>query len=148
LNSLDLPGDGKQTYVGFDYWQNQFIAPITGNLKIELPPSSCRVLSLHPAADHPQVISTSRHITQGIIDLSEEKWDAAAKTISGTSQIVGEDPYQLRIVAPANAKVTSAEVAAEDNTAGVSINIDDASNNARITIRSQSNRTIHWRVTF
>jgi hypothetical protein len=148
LDRLDLPGNGKQTYVGFDYWQNQFTAPITGTLKVELPPASCRVLSLRPAADHPQVVSTSRHITQGIIDLSEEKWDAATKTLSGTSQLVGEDPYQLRIVAPANAKVTSAQVAPDDRAAGVSINIDDAGNNARITAKSPANRTIHWRITF
>jgi hypothetical protein len=34
------------------------------------------VLALRPVVDHPQVVGTSRHITQGIVDLSDEKWDA------------------------------------------------------------------------
>jgi len=34
------------------------------------------VLSIRAKAAHPQVIGTSRHITQGLIDLLEEKWSA------------------------------------------------------------------------
>jgi hypothetical protein len=148
LEKLDLPGNGKQTYVGFDYWQNQFVGPISGSLKSDLPPSSCRVITLRPTADHPQVVGTSRHITQGTIDLSEEKWDPATRTLSGTSKIVGDDPYQIRIVAPTNAKVSSVEVAPEDKAAGVTIKIDDAGPNVRITLHAPTNSEVHWRVTF
>ena len=71
------------------------------SLTAELPAASCRVLAVRPVADCPQLLSTSRHVTQGIVDVLEEHWDAATRTLSGTSRVVGDDPYELRIVVPA-----------------------------------------------
>ena len=72
--------------MAFDFWGNQLLPPIEGRLKVTLPPTSCMILAVRPEADHPQVISTSRHVTQGMVDLLEEKWDAATKTLSGRSK--------------------------------------------------------------
>ena len=55
------------------------------------------ILAMRPEADHPQVVSTSRHVTQGMVDLLEEKWDPATKTLSGRSKLVAGDPYEIRI---------------------------------------------------
>jgi hypothetical protein len=148
LQKLDLPGGGKGAYVGFDYWRNAFVGPISGSLKSELPAASCQVLALRPVADHPQVVSTSRHITQGLIDLRDEHWDAGARVLSGESKVVGEDAYQIRVVAPDNSRATLVELADEDKAAGASITIDDAGPHARITLRSPLNREVHWRIHF
>jgi hypothetical protein len=42
-------------------------------------------------------LSTSRHITQGLIDVLEERFDG--QTLSGKSLVVADDPYELRIAA-------------------------------------------------
>jgi len=86
-------------YVAFDYWADRFLPPLAGTLEAEVSAGSCRVLAVRPAADHPQVVSTSRHITQGVVDLVEERWDSVARTLSGTSRLVAGDPYEVRIVA-------------------------------------------------
>ena len=148
LKRLELNGDGKGAYVGFDYWQNEFVGPISGSLHAELPASSCRVLALRPAANHPQVVSTSRHITQGIVDLADEKWDAENRTLTGTSKVVAGDPYEVRIVAPANAEIRAVEVSADDKAAGVTIKPNDAGPRGRVTVTSPANREVHWRVHF
>jgi len=88
-----------ERYVGFDYWADRFVEPFGGVLDSELPPASCRILSIRPVVGHPQVVGTSRHIAQGIPDLLEEKWDAATRTLSGVSRVVANDPYELRIAA-------------------------------------------------
>ena len=95
LDRIGLP-EAKR-FVAFDFWGNQFLPPIEGRLKVTLPPTSCMILAVRPEADHPQVISTSRHVTQGMVDLLEEKWDPATKTLSGRSRVVAGDPYEIRV---------------------------------------------------
>ena len=90
-----------ERYSGFDFWADRFVELRGDELAAELPPASCRVLALRPAAEVPQLVSTSRHITQGIVDVIEEKWDAQTKTLSGLSRVVAGDPYELRIARPA-----------------------------------------------
>ena len=90
-------------YVAFDFWANKFVAPFSDVLKANLPGNSCRVLAVRPVADHPQLLSTSRHITQGIVDVTDENWDAAKSVLSGVSKVVENDPYELRMVVPIGA---------------------------------------------
>ena len=101
--SFDLPLDrlglpGGTSYVGFDYWADTFVK-LDGGLKTTLPRHACAVISVRPAAAEPFVVGTSRHITGGMIDLHDERWGASAKTLSGRSDVVGGDPYEVRIVA-------------------------------------------------
>ena len=95
LDRIGLPQ--AKRYVAFDFWGNRLLPPIEGRLKLTLPPTSCMILAVQPEADHPQVISTSRHVTQGMVDLLEEKWDAPTKTLSGRSRVVAGDPYEIRV---------------------------------------------------
>ena len=95
LDRLGLPE--AKSYVAYDFWGDRLLPPITDRLKAALPKSSCLILAMRPAADHPQLISTSRHVTQGMIDVTDENWDAAKQTLSGTSKLVPGDRYELRI---------------------------------------------------
>jgi hypothetical protein len=93
--------------------------------------------------DHPFVISTSRHITQGMVDLTDEKWDAASKTLSGTSQIVAGDPYELRIVTPGWNDSHPAGSAS-----GAAIKLTQADTLVRTTIDSTNSRAVNWTIQF
>ena len=137
--------DKTAEYVGFDYWGDRFVEPIQGTLKQTLPAGICRILAVRKVAAHPQVVSTSRHITQGLMDVIKEKWDPATRTLSGTSRVVAGDAYELRIALPASGswKVKHA-------TAGeLPLALDDSSAagvRARFTPRSSG--TVHWSVHF
>lgn len=98
LKRLGLPP--QKTYEAFDFWGNKLLRPIQGKLESELPGAGCQVLSLRETAAHPQVISTSRHLTQGLVDLVSETWDPATLTLRGTSRMVAGDPYEIRIICP------------------------------------------------
>ena len=118
LKKLGLP---ETDYVGFDYWKNDFVEPVKDTLKTTLPPASCQILSLRAKSDSPSVLSTSRHITQGIIDILQESWNVKQQTLSGTSQVVANDPYELRIVAMKGDgfhTVSAVSVSDEDQSAG------------------------------
>jgi hypothetical protein len=91
-----------ERYVTFDFWDNKFGMLEGDALHATLEPASCRILAVRPMADRPQLISTSRHITQGVVDVVEEAWDVREKKLRGVSRVVGGDPYELRVAKPAS----------------------------------------------
>jgi hypothetical protein len=150
LNNLDLPDDSG-TYVGFDYWENKFVPPFSGVLEAQLRPSSCRVISIRPLCNFPVLVSTSRHVTQGIVDIEKQSWNSRKKEMQGTSKVVGEDPYELRIYAPTGNglwKVRSVNVSQADIQAGVTIGSEQDGPEIRITINSPENRSVSWKIVF
>lgn len=90
--------DPARTYIAFDFWSNGLTEPFSGKLARTLPPQSCEVLSVCEITAAPQVISTSRHITQGVMDLKQVKWNPKTRVLSGESTAVAGDPYELRIL--------------------------------------------------
>ena len=149
LAKLDLAGGGKGTYVGFDYWANKFIPPFSGELKTELRPSSCQIISIREVLNRPVLVSTSRHITQGIVDVMEEKWNGRARILSGKSKVVGDDPYEIRIFAPTRAwQAVRVKVSEGDHKAGVTAGIKQEKQTIRVTIKSPENREVRWEVEF
>ncbi|UCC97794.1 MAG: alpha-galactosidase [Phycisphaerales bacterium] len=148
---LELPGAGKGTYVGFDYWANEFVPPFAGVLESELRPGSCRVLSLRPLRERPVLVSTSRHVTQGTMDVVEQRWHGERNELSGKSDLVGNDPYELRIYAPGDAvawRVRSPQISDADRRAGVTVKTEQAGPEVRVTISSPDNRRVSWKIGF
>ena len=116
-----------------------------------MPAESSRVIAVRPRAEHPQLLSTSRHITQGIVDVLEEKWNTRNKTLSGRSKVVGGDAYELRIVAETGGKGLTAhtvDVSAADKSAGVKTSVVSDGNLVRATIDSPTSREVSWSVRF
>ena len=129
-------------YVGFDFWANRFVPPFHERLSATLPPASCRVLAVRPTAAHPQLLSTSRHVTQGMVDVRDEQWDATTRTLSGVSRVVANDPYELRFIVPVGAQswlITAVEPAMPFEQDGPKI---------RVTLTSPTSRDIRWQLKF
>jgi melibiase-like protein len=137
-------------YVGYDYWADRFVPAFADRLQCTLEPGSCRVLAVRPESDHPQLISTSRHITQGIVDVLEEKWDAGDLTLHGRSKIVGGDPYELRIVVPAKPKYVLSDVTLSPKQGDelISPQWKQDSTGLRIQFQLEKNQIINWNVRF
>jgi hypothetical protein len=94
-----------EEYVAFDYWGDKFIGGFRDQLSVEVPAGSCLVLAVQPVKPHPILLSTSQHVTQGIVDVKSVSWDAAAKTLSGKSRVIADDPYELRIYDPVKKEI-------------------------------------------
>jgi hypothetical protein len=149
LGSLGL--DADRSYRAFDYWDDTLLPPMKGRLRLSVPRQSCRILAVRPALERPQVISTSRHVTQGMVDLLEEKWDATTATLSGRSRVVGGDSYELRIVADASDqqwRVAGFDVASADKDAGVRTTVKPADGLVRARLESSVSREVSWSLRF
>jgi hypothetical protein len=121
-------------------------------LESDLPPASCRILAIRPASTQPQVLGTSRHITQGVVDLLEEKWDSDTKTLQGASRVVANDPYELRIVAMGQEgpwRVADFVVSSVDSQPGASIKLVSQEDwRIRVRIDSPRSQDVRWSIRF
>jgi hypothetical protein len=122
-------------YAAFEYWTNKMVEPVRDRLRFKLPASSSAVIAIRAAVNHPQVISTSRHITQGLIDLSNEQWRGGE--LSGVSKVVAGDSYELRIV-PGAWVPDGAEYAT----------ISENGSLLRVKVDSSATAEVHWKVKF
>ena len=149
---LDKIGlDGNTPYIAFDFWANALTVPFTGRLRQTLPPQSCAVLAVRPVKDHPQLISTSRHITQGMVDVTREVyWDATSFTLWGHSEVVANDPYELRILTHTLSGKTPAvefvRVSLNDKDTDIEYKTEEGL--VRAIIESTENRLVRWSIRF
>lgn len=143
LGKLGL--DKSKTYAGFDFWADKFVSPFSGTLKQTLPAATCRVIAVNPIDEHPVLVSTSRHITQGLVDVLAEKWDAQSKTLSGKSKVVAGDFYELRIALPAGKHFKPASA----TLGGKKMKIGPVANGGvRISMTPDKSETVEWIVKF
>ncbi|MDQ2920981.1 MAG: NPCBM/NEW2 domain-containing protein [Acidobacteriota bacterium] len=84
----------------YDFWNKEYLGAWENGMTVDLAPTSTRVLTLLPSTNEIQLISTSRHITQGWIDLVALSHNDAAKSFTGKSNVIKDDPYELRFVFP------------------------------------------------
>jgi len=149
---LGLPASPEDRYVGFDYWEGVFVPPFAGKRTFRLRPSSCRVIALARLAARPQLVSTSRHVTQGAVDVVELGWDARTRTLTGRSKVVGEDPYELRVTVPRvdgkSFRLAEAGLSEADANAGVKARVSQAGPCVRVTLESRESREVAWHLTF
>jgi hypothetical protein len=69
-------------------------------LAATIAPHTTLTVALRSSATRPQIIGTTRHIVQGVIDIGEERWDAAARALRGKSVNLDGRPYAITIAVP------------------------------------------------
>ena len=87
--------DPTATYYLHDFWNDEFLGEISGNGTISRPlkPHQSLVYALRRKLDHPQILSTNRHIMQGLLD--PVTWNPATLTLSGSTRVVAHEPVVL-----------------------------------------------------
>jgi hypothetical protein len=107
--SADLHLEPADSYLAFDYWRKEFLGLRRGVMSVELPPFGSALLCLRRCAGVPQVLSTSRHITQGAVDLESVAWDEKSRRLNALSATVAGDLYTVHLYAPEGYRPTGVE---------------------------------------
>ena len=152
INISGKPVDGSlgldktKSYHVYDFWNDNYCGIIKGTDRIEqlLRPGEARMLSVREQLGHPRVLSTNRHIMQGYLDVISTSWDPAAKTLSGKSRLVGNDPCVITIAADGLIPESSS-CGSSNTTAGLSALFDGL---VRLTLTSTGNLDENWAVVF
>ena len=106
-------GAGGSKFSVYDTWAEQPLPDVQRTLSAILPPHTTLTVALRPTASRPQVVGTTRHVVQGAVDLGDERWDAAARTLHGKAVNLDGRPYAITIAVPRalRPKVCKADVA-------------------------------------
>lgn len=139
--------DADRSYYVYDFWNDRFAGKVPGHVSIKqsLSPGQARMLSVHAVQDHPQWISTDRHVMQGYVDLVEKpQWDGAARSLEAVSDVIENEPYNVVIALNGHGP----EKVEVDGARAIISARRDNPNLADLRIESATNARIRWRVTF
>jgi len=93
-------GIGGSKFAAYDVWQNTPLPDLDDKLTARLEPHGVLVAALRPAASRPQLIGTTRHVVQGVVDVAEESWDQGSRTLRARSTNLDARPYAVTIAVP------------------------------------------------
>jgi hypothetical protein len=112
LAALGIAAAGAR-FSAYDVWGETPMADVQQALAATIQPHSTLVVALRPSASRPQIIGSTRHIVQGAIDITDERWDAVSRTLHAKSGSLDGRPYTVTIAVPRglHARTCKADVA-------------------------------------
>ncbi len=93
----------------YDFTKKRYLGYSDTKLSLKLEPCESRVVSVRKKLNRPQLISTSRHVTQGAAELENMVWSDADLTLTLTSKLVAGDEYTVTVYVPENYAPADAE---------------------------------------
>jgi len=144
LDRLRLPK--AESYVAFEFWSQSWVGEFKGTLQVEVAAESVALVSVHPKPEVPRVISTSRHFTQGALELRDAAWDASSMMLQGTSLGAAETAHDVTVYVPAAFRWDTAQPDYFHEFGGYSIRQD--SGLLRVRVRFDGNGATLWQVQF
>jgi len=109
LRRLGYPS-GKRLLV-YDYWDGHLVTVgrARETVPLQVAPSSCRLLVVHPTGSRPQFVSSDRHLTAGGVDVERASYLSLAGLIKGQSvALVGGVPFRYTFYVPDGVRVAEA----------------------------------------
>jgi hypothetical protein len=140
--NLGLHAD--RDYLVFEFWSQKYLGKHTGSFTAPAMDenNAIQVFAIREAREHPWVLSTTRHISQGGVSLLDERWSAETQTLSGKSAVVIDDPYVMTVHLPNGSRIANVEV---DGKTAEFINQQEI---ATVHIVPPATKTVEWKLTF
>jgi alpha-galactosidase len=108
VNFSDIGIDSNKEYLVFEFWNKEFLGVCKNNFQVNtLQPNGINTFSIREKTNHPQIVSTNRHLSQGGVDLENVVWKN--NKLSGKSQVVKNDKYEIYIYIPNGYAIKSAK---------------------------------------
>ncbi|MDO5580664.1 MAG: alpha-galactosidase [Planctomycetia bacterium] len=128
----DLGLDPNRKYAVYEYWTDHFCGTVQKRFSIDVPAHAVRLLAVHPIQNRPQFLSSSRHTTQGGVDLTDLVF--TGKTLKGKVKLVGGNTTILRFLLPSGWICEKAD-------SDVSVNFHPEENGQIIALHLTSKKT-------
>ena len=90
----------EERIVAFDYWKRKYLGEVSSVLNVICQPYESCVLAIRPLSDHPQLISTTRHLAQGYQEIETLMWKEEPCLLQGRIRLVAHDEVQLYFRVP------------------------------------------------
>jgi hypothetical protein len=138
-NAIGLDPAGH--YHAYEFWSDTYLGKLPGTARLarELEPDHCAMISVRKVLDHPQVLSTNRHLLQGWVDLKDVRWDPDSRALSGTASVIGGEPFQI-VVAANGAKTRRLEASGGD----AELAAHPVAGISRLILSAAANTEVRW----
>ena len=137
--------DADKTYLAFDFWKQRFVGEVANELGVTVQPGSVTLLALHAATGTPQVLSTSRHVAQGAIEIEDVQWSEVERTFGGVSLVALQSAHDVFVYVPGEHPWTWEKPARVRDYAGYSLKLVDA-NVVRVHVRFEDASRVAWKL--
>jgi len=118
LTARELGLAPDRSYLAYDFW-GQRASVFRGELRAAPRPRTCTLLAIRPALSRPQYLSTDRHVTQGLLRLEGEQWDAPRQLLSGAMKADPGTEQTVVFFLPAG--VTTARTPSREEFSGAAV---------------------------
>jgi alpha-galactosidase len=139
----DLGLDRGNDYHVYEFWTGTYFGTETGGFEPGPihPKFNCQLWVIREKRPHPQIVSTSRHISAGALELRNVAWEN--NRLTGSSAVVAGDPYTMILYEPEGYQFRKIEV----DKANLSTNIKTGTIRT-IALESPVSDTIHWQIRY
>ena len=100
----------ENVYTVYDFWADRFFGLAQGQLNVQAPPGGVRLLGFRQRRNHPILVASTRHFTQGALETTSLEWDAERRELRGEANVIPDTDYGLRIFVPNAYSVSEAAV--------------------------------------
>ena len=139
----DLGIDPKKGYLVYEFWSDTFLGVCRDSFDIpSLGANGLQSYVIREAFDRPQIVSTSRHLSQGAVDLEIVGWDESTGTLTARSRVVADDRYTVTLDVPAGYRPMDATVGDQ------SVEVENHGRFARLSFVSSQSGPVVWSVRF
>lgn len=141
VSFADLGLDDSKEYLVFEFWNKEFLGVYKKEFAVKaLQPDEINTYSIRDKVNHPQILSTNRHLTQGGYDLLNVNW--GDNSLTGKSKVVKNDRYELYVYLP---KGYSIQSAIADNK---KMQVVTKENYAIVSMLPGNTKEIGWEISF
>jgi hypothetical protein len=112
VSFADLGLDPAKTWLVYEFWSGSYLGGLRDRMPLpRLKPMGLASYAIREQIERPQLVSTSRHLSQGGVEVVALIWDGS--TLAGRSRVVAGDRYELALRVPTGFKLKSAAVAGQ-----------------------------------
>ncbi|MCX6225806.1 MAG: hypothetical protein NTV01_13815 [Bacteroidia bacterium] len=139
FGAIDL--DPDKNYYAYEFWDNRLAGEIKGSdsLRLDLRPGEAKMISIREKQEFPQLLSTDRHIMQGLVETRDLRWDPVTLQLTGKVNLVQGEEMNLTF---ANNGYLIKNASVEGGTAAFSSVNQDQLSKVKVTADQPGWRTI------
>jgi len=140
----DLGLDPEREYAVFEFWTQKYLGTHQGSFTAPAMDTNdgMDVFAIREVREHPWVLSTTRHLSQGGVSLLAEAWKPNDNVLTGRSAVVEADPYVLTVHVPDGYRLKSAQFGGKD------AEIERRGEVATVAIVPSATEELDWTITF
>ena len=140
----DLGLSDRKEHLVYEFWGRHFLGKCRGSFTVpaQKPDNGVQVFAIREARPHPWILSTTRHLSQGGVSLSDVAWDAKRGVLSGRSAVIVGDPYVLTVHVPEGFRLEGAKVD------GKRVEVERSPQAAAVRMTPSATKTVDWEIRF